>query len=844
MDRRIDRVLSARLVRETRERLPQFPEELRRLRQWVRYRVLEPDERGRRGKIPWHATRDVSGSSTNAETWSDAETALSRVGDDATAGVGFVFTADDPFAGIDLDHCFDDDDRLTAEAAEIVVALGSYAERSLSGTGVHVIVRAALPDGRGRKVGGVEVYDRGRYFTVTGDRLEDSPAEVRPAQEALDALLARLEARTPEAPAPPRPNPEGQRQVARGPGRPSVEDRARAYLQRIPPAISGQGGHDQTYGAALAVVRGFDLGEQAAYDLLSEWNGACVPPWSPQELRHKVQDAARSERVPRGYLLADREPPAPRAWRSAGARGDGPAPDEAGPVPPELDEPDKPEVLIPGQHVDDAGEIHEIGMAQFARRALAALPEGALYRRAGVVGELAGAAGALSFEPLTIARLRVLIDEHARLVEWKSKKSKDGPRRRWKRFCACKGDWAQVTLDHARVAPSVRELRTLTCYPVYCGPDFELARPGWNEKFGVFYDAPEALRALETDWGVARCAETLADLVVDFPFADDASRENFFSLLLTPLVRPALDGNVPLFMVQSSKERTGKTKLVEQAWGGVILGRKLSARQLPEAEPEREKRLATIAIRGDTLVHLDNLRDFLDSPALASLLTAQSITIRQMGALTDVEGPNNAVYCCTANNPRATGEIVKRCVPIVLQPETDAPEARTDFQHHDLWSYVQEARPRVLSALLSMIERWRANGRERHELMLGGFERWSQTVGGVLRWTAYGQWMQNAERWRAGSDPLREEVRAFAEQWWAKYGANGIGVKDLLALAEEAELFGVVLKSDKERGRQTAMGQFLRRLQDQPVDTPAGRWIVRSEVYRGHQVYSLEPRAV
>lgn len=77
---------------------------------------------------------------------------------------------------------------------------------------------------------------------------------------------------------------------------PSADDvlrRAAAYLDRIPPAVSGAGGHPQTYAAATAMVHGFGLDPETAFNLLwTRYNPRCQPPWSEKELRHKVNDAA------------------------------------------------------------------------------------------------------------------------------------------------------------------------------------------------------------------------------------------------------------------------------------------------------------------------------------------------------------------------------------------------------------------------------------------------------------------------------------------------------------------------------------------------------------------------
>jgi hypothetical protein len=84
----------------------------------------------------------------------------------------------------------------------------------------------------------------------------------------------------------------------------AVLRRAAAYLDRIPPAISGSGGHSQTYAAATAMVHGFGLDPEAAFSLLwDRYNPRCEPPWSEKELRHKVTDAAsKPHDRPHGWL--------------------------------------------------------------------------------------------------------------------------------------------------------------------------------------------------------------------------------------------------------------------------------------------------------------------------------------------------------------------------------------------------------------------------------------------------------------------------------------------------------------------------------------------------------------
>lgn len=73
----------------------------------------------------------------------------------------------------------------------------------------------------------------------------------------------------------------------------TIEERARRYLAKLPPAISGSGGHNATYRAACVLRVGFDLPPDVAVRLLLEWNGGCQPSWSTKEIERKISQAER-----------------------------------------------------------------------------------------------------------------------------------------------------------------------------------------------------------------------------------------------------------------------------------------------------------------------------------------------------------------------------------------------------------------------------------------------------------------------------------------------------------------------------------------------------------------------
>jgi putative DNA primase/helicase len=169
--------------------LDRIPAELRAIARWLVWRVELRE--GKRTKVPY-AVHGGPASTTDSRTWATFEEAVSRLKQGDVAGVGFVFADADPFVGVDLDGALAGDEA-APWAAAIVAELDSYTELSPSGRGLHVIVRGELRAGGNRR-GPVEMYDRGRYFTVTG-RVYAGRGTIRNRQAELDAVHARWVAR-------------------------------------------------------------------------------------------------------------------------------------------------------------------------------------------------------------------------------------------------------------------------------------------------------------------------------------------------------------------------------------------------------------------------------------------------------------------------------------------------------------------------------------------------------------------------------------------------------------------------------------------------------------------------
>ena len=158
--------------------LNNIPEELRELHQWVCY-LKDKHPRQPSG---------VHASVKDPKTWLSFEEVCKAVDAGKSIGAGIVLTADDPYTIIDLDDVIDEAGNIDPEAQAIIDKMNSYTERSMSGKGIHIIIRATKQGLRCRKKN-IEIYDKERYIALTGD-LWEGRGEIEERQEEEEWLCS------------------------------------------------------------------------------------------------------------------------------------------------------------------------------------------------------------------------------------------------------------------------------------------------------------------------------------------------------------------------------------------------------------------------------------------------------------------------------------------------------------------------------------------------------------------------------------------------------------------------------------------------------------------------------
>lgn len=173
----------------------QIPQEMKRTNRWVCYKIEYDAETNEPRKVPMNAMTGGYAKSSDSLTWTSFNVAILGCIKYGFYGLGFMLGLDTKnnvnYFGIDLDN---HEDKKTGEkqlseeefynlSKEFVNALDSYTEYSHSGNGVHIICKGNLPEGARRRAGcPVEMYDKGRFFTMTGNIINNSPVNERTEQ--------------------------------------------------------------------------------------------------------------------------------------------------------------------------------------------------------------------------------------------------------------------------------------------------------------------------------------------------------------------------------------------------------------------------------------------------------------------------------------------------------------------------------------------------------------------------------------------------------------------------------------------------------------------------------------
>lgn len=695
------------------ERLHNIPDELKQRRQWVCW-LLEK-RNGKWTKIPYNPRTARKARVNDPTTWggfAEAVAALDQFGH--FKGVGYVFSDDDPYVAIDLDDCIDETGEIAFWARELIDLIDSYTERSQSLKGTHTIARGTLPP-KGRRKGPIEMYCTGRFFAVTGDRIDTVPADIEDRPGPILAMHARVfPAKATDAPT------NGKHSH----GTASLDDQT--LIEKAKRDLKTGDDFERLWNGDISGLPSHSEAEYHLCRLLAFWTG---------------KDAARIDRIFRMSALYrdkwDREDYRDRTIQAAidactrcydpnyyqqTASSNGATATEPG----DHQRTEEEESGLPGIWVSDRP------LRAVAAEALRVLvddndpPE--FFVRSGAITRVRTDENLRPLiEPVSDAALRGKLTRAADFFAVSKQGSRHvPPPLDVIHDVLALGKWPFPPLEAVVEVPVLRPDGSILGEPGYDAATRLYFMPEPGLQVPLIPDKPTREDAQEA------CRFVCTEVLGGFPYSGKADKANTIALLLTPIIRQAVAGLVPIAVIDAPRAGTGKG-LLSDVTALIPTGRSAGMMSAPEDEAEWRKQITSRLLEGATVVVIDNVDGRLASASLARAVTANYWQDRLLGTNQQPPLPQRATWIVNGNNIQLGGDLPRRCYRIRLDAKVPTPWLRSGFRHENLPDWVRNHRGELLAALLTMCRAWFVAGCPKADTpVLGSFEVWSTMVGGIL----------------------------------------------------------------------------------------------------------------
>ena len=396
----------------------------------------------------------------------------------------------------------------------------------------------------------------------------------------------------------------------------SVEDRCRAYLEKVPPSISGDHGHNRLFHAAMVIVDRFAVQDHdTAYGLLAEFNEKGDPE-DERQLRHKLESAFTAvdkQGGPSRDLLNEDAAPEiyPLATTPVVGKPNNPN-DDPGPAERTDIEVDKrPKILVDNNlHVIRADILNviqddlDLYKRGYVLTKFIQLETDEAKLKGGVT--LRNAKGTYALAPIDEASFACHLTNLAYFY-----KEKTTPKGKVVEVqCDPPATPLRAVLNH-KAFKGVRPISGVVECP-YLTPDGTLCEPGYNADTEIIYIPTAEFDPLPenpTKIDAVAAAASILDYVKEFPFKDPGpDRAVWLACLLTAIMRPIIADPVPGTAFIGNDAGVGKGLLVHLV-GIIATGRKLAAVSYPQSKEETTKVTVGLALAGVQFVFLDNLAE-------------------------------------------------------------------------------------------------------------------------------------------------------------------------------------------------------------------------------------------
>lgn len=323
----------------------------------------------------------------------------------------------------------------------------------------------------------------------------------------------------------------------------------------------------------------------------------------------------------------------------------------------------------------------------------------------------------------------------------------------------------------------------------------ELLSPGYDRASRIY-----TLDSVQYDEGmrIEDAQETINEIFSEFPFQDARSRSVAIAAMLSVYCNNMFPLGLqrPAFIFMANCEGSGKTllaKLVLAPTHGIP-----DVKSCSEDSAEMRKELFTSALEGRPFILLDNVKGRLNSAPLEAFLTASRTTGRILGKNHEASTDLACHVIITGNAVTVSPDMRRRSLFVELFTEYERPEDRP-IKHWMDDSILCSLRPKLLSALWSMVRHWGESGKPLPSNCCNSFRPWAGMIAGMVECAGYESATSEPQLTNGGDnelDDMRGLVAAMADAAEEEFTFD-----QLMNLAKEQGLFEWVLNGTEERRR-------------------------------------------
>jgi putative DNA primase/helicase len=355
----------------------------------------------------------------------------------------------------------------------------------------------------------------------------------------------------------------------------------------------------------------------------------------------------------------------------------------------------------------------------------------------------------------------------------KKRVSIDPPNAVAQQILAMVGEWPFAPLTGIVQCPTLRRDGSL------------LDQDGYDERAGLVLvnslDMP-TIADVPSKEDAEEALELLSGLIEECPFVDQSSRAVALSMILTPVLRAAMEV-APMHLVTAPLAGTGKSYLADIA-AMIATGDRCAVKAASPDPEETEKRLIGSALEGRPIINLDNCRELLQGDFLCQITERPLLSLRALGS-SDMHRVNNSFVCfANGNNVSVAEDMVRRTIRCALDANIEHPETR-EFAGNPLGT-IRRNRGKYVAACLTIARAYIADGRHKPLPPLVSFEDWSRLVREPLRWLGCGDPVASQASLRE-EDPRKIETTAVFEAWKSDCG---VGIEQRYTTKEIIEKAG------------------------------------------------------